>query len=123
MNKELTKEEAEEYYNKLWLENKELIQENMNKLSMERFELELELVDKDKEIERLNNIIKRLEKELFGMYVDIAGWDEDYAKKLIKKIEDSSQECELLKNNKKDVSIKSDELKCQFSDIWEYGDR
>ena len=79
--------------------------------------------EQDKEIERLNNIIKRLEKELFGMYVDIAGWDEDYAKKLIKKIEDSSQECELLKNNKKDVSIKSDELKCQFSDIWEYGDR
>ena len=75
------------------------------------------------EIERLHSIIKRLEKELFGMYVDIAGWDEDYAKKLIKKIEDSSQECELLKNNKKDVSIKSDELKCQFSDIWEYGDR
>ena len=75
--------------------------------------------EQDKEIERLNNIIKRLEKELFGMYVDIAGWDEDYAKKLIKKIEDSSQECELLKNNKKDVSIKSDELKCQFSDIWE----
>lgn len=76
-----------------------------------------------KEIISLNNIIKRLEKELFEMYVDIAGWDEDYAKKLIKKIEDSSQECELLKNNKKDVSIKSDELKCQFSDIWEYGDR
>lgn len=86
-----------------------------------RIEEETEQYKEEKE--RLNNIIKRLEKELFGMYVDIAGWDEDYAKKLIKKIEDSSQECELLKNNKKDVSIKSDELKCQFSDIWEYGDR
>lgn len=75
------------------------------------------------EIERLNNIINRLEKELFGMYVDIAGWNEDYTKKLIEKIEDSSQEIELTKDNKKDVSIKSDELRCQFSDIWEYGDR
>lgn len=79
--------------------------------------------ERKQEIERLHSIIKRLEKELFGMYVDIAGWDEDYAKKLIKTIEDSSQECELLKNDKKDVSIKSYELKCQFSDIWEYGDR
>ena len=64
MNKELTKEEAEEYYNKLWLENKELIQDNMNKLSMERFELELELVDKDKEIERLHSIINEFMEEL-----------------------------------------------------------
>ena len=64
MNKELTKEEAEEYYNKLWLENKELIQDNMNKLSMERFELELELVDKDKEIERLHSIIKEVRDNL-----------------------------------------------------------
>ena len=63
MNKELTKEEAEDFYNKLWLENKELIQDNMNKLSMERFELELELIDKNKEIERLNDIIIELENE------------------------------------------------------------
>ncbi len=58
MNKELTKEEAEEFYNKLWVENKELIQENIGKTNTERFELELELVDKDKEIERLHSIIK-----------------------------------------------------------------
>ena len=64
MSKELTKEEAEEFYNKLWLENKELIQDNMNKLSMERFELELELVDKDKEIERLHSIINEFMEEL-----------------------------------------------------------
>ena len=58
MNKELTKEEAEEFYNKLWVENKELIQENIDKTNTERFELELELVDKNKEIERLHSIIK-----------------------------------------------------------------
>jgi len=58
VNKELTKEEAEEFYNKLWVENKELIQENIGKTNTERFELELELVDKDKEIERLHSIIK-----------------------------------------------------------------
>lgn len=59
MNKELTKEEAEEYYNKLWLENKELIQENIDKLNTKRFALEMELIDKDKEIERLNNLLKK----------------------------------------------------------------
>ena len=58
----LTKEEAEEYYNKLWLENKELIQENIDKLNIKRFALEMELIDKEKEIERLNNIINELEK-------------------------------------------------------------
>ena len=63
MNKELTKEEAEEYFNKLWLENKELIQENMGKLCSERFELELELVDKNKEIERLKEINKELGRD------------------------------------------------------------
>ena len=64
MNKELTKEEAEEYYNKLWLENKELIQKSIDKLNSERFELQLELVDKNKEIERLNNIIKGLDNTI-----------------------------------------------------------
>ena len=57
MSKELT---TEEYYNKLWLENKELIQENIDKLNTKRFALEMELIDKDKEIERLNNIIKEV---------------------------------------------------------------
>lgn len=56
----LTKEEAEEYYNKLWLENKELIQENIDKLNTKRFALEMELIEKDKEIERLHNIIKEV---------------------------------------------------------------
>jgi DNA gyrase/topoisomerase IV subunit A len=41
-----------------------------------------------KEIERLNNIINKLEKELFGMYVDIARWNEDYAKKRIEKLKE-----------------------------------
>ena len=86
-------------------------------------DLTLENIELKQEIERLNNIINELEKELFGMYVDIAGWNEDYAKKRIEKIKDSNKKCELIKNNKKDISIKSDELKCQFSDIWEYGDR
>lgn len=64
MNKELTKEEAEEFYNKLWLENKELIQENIGKINTERFELELELVDKNKEIERLHSIIKEVRENI-----------------------------------------------------------
>ena len=59
MNKEMTDEETEEYYNKLWLENKELIQKNIERLDRRRFELELELVEKDKKIERLNNIINK----------------------------------------------------------------
>ena len=58
----LTKEEAEEYYNKLWLENKELIQENIDKLNTKRFALEMELIDKNKEIERLKSIIKEVRK-------------------------------------------------------------
>ena len=60
----LTKEEAEEYYNKLWLDNKELIQENIARLDKKRFAQELMLAEKDKEIERLNNIINELEKYL-----------------------------------------------------------
>lgn len=58
----LTKEEAEEYYNKLWLENKELIQENIDKLNTKRFALEMELIDKDKEIDRLHSIIKEVKE-------------------------------------------------------------
>ena len=58
MNKELTKEEAEEYYNKLWLENKDLIQENIGKIHSKCCALEMLLIDKDEEIERLNNQIK-----------------------------------------------------------------
>ena len=57
-------EEAEEYYNKLWLENKELIQENIDRLNKKRFALQLMLADKDKEIERLNNIINKLLKRI-----------------------------------------------------------
>ena len=40
------------------------------------------------ENKRLNNIINELEKELFGMYVDIAEWSEDYAKKRIEKLKE-----------------------------------
>ena len=74
----MSEEEAKEYYNKLWLENKELIQENIDKLNKKRFALEMELIDKNKEIERLNNIINELEKYLnerseytnFGVILD-----------------------------------------------------
>lgn len=57
MSKELT---TEEYYNKLWLENKDLIQENIERLDKKRFALQLMLADKDKEIKRLKSIIKEV---------------------------------------------------------------
>ena len=77
----LTKEEAEEYYNKLWLENKELIQENIDKLNTKRFALEMELIDKDKEIERLNNKVE----ELMTLYTTEREVKEDY-KTIIKEV-------------------------------------
>ena len=54
--------------------------------------LETEKLHLENEIKKLNNIINELEKELFGMYVDIAGWSEDYAKKRIKELEGESNE-------------------------------
>lgn len=56
----MSEEEAEEYYNKLWLENKELIQENIERLDKKRFAQSLMLAEKDKEIERLHSIIKEV---------------------------------------------------------------
>lgn len=56
---EMTPEKAEEYYNKLFLENKDKIIKNIERLDKKRFALELTLVEKDKEIKRLNNIINK----------------------------------------------------------------
>ena len=72
MSKELS---SEEYYNKLWLDNKELIQENIARLDKKRFAQELMLAEKDKEIKRLNNIINKLEN-----IIDIEMNKMDYAK-------------------------------------------
>lgn len=49
-------------------------------------ELEQKEVKYQKEIERLNNVVNRFEKDIFGMYVDIVGCTEDYARKLIEEI-------------------------------------
>lgn len=49
-------------------------------------ELEQEKVKCQKEIEKLNNVVNRFEKDVFGMYVDIVGCTEDYARKLIEEI-------------------------------------
>ena len=85
MNKELTKEEAEEYYNKLWLENKELIQENIGKIHSKCCALEMLLIDKDKEIERLNNIINKLERRFNQELENNEKWDIEDTKQFYSK--------------------------------------
>ena len=77
MSKELS---SEEYYNKLWLDNKELIQENIARLDKKRFAQELMLAEKDKEIKRLNNIINELEKRLI---FDSEESNEDYVEEYL----------------------------------------
>lgn len=49
-------------------------------------ELEQKEAKYQKEIEKLNNIVNQFEKDIFGMYVDIIGCTEDYARKLIEEI-------------------------------------
>lgn len=45
-----------------------------------------EAIDLVKENERLNNIIGNMEEELMTIYLDILEYNEDYAKKEIKKL-------------------------------------
>ena len=47
---------------------------------------DLEITQKDNEIERLNNIIENMEEELMTIYLDIMEYNEDYAKREIKKL-------------------------------------
>lgn len=94
----LTKEEAEEYYNKLWLENKELIQENIDKLNTKRFALEMELIDKDKEIERLKSIIKEvreyIDKFIKANYEDVFNQEQkEYMVKILQMLDKESELC------------------------------
>lgn len=49
-------------------------------------ELEQKEAKCQKEIEKLNSIVNQFEKDIFGMYVDIVGCTEDYARKLIEEI-------------------------------------
>ena len=51
------------------------------------------LIEKDKEIERLNNIIENMEEELMTIYLDIMEYNEDYAKREIKKLKGVDKEC------------------------------
>ena len=93
----LTKEEAEEYYNKLWLENKELIQENIDKLNTKRFALEMELIDKDKEIERLKSIIKEvreyIDKFIKANYEDVFNQEQkEYMVKILQMLDKENKD-------------------------------
>lgn len=58
------------------------------------YEVDIEkLVDeKDKEIERLNNIIKRLEEDLREMYLTFGEFSEEYTEKCIEELKGSDKE-------------------------------
>lgn len=53
---------------------------------------EKQLEKKDKEIERLNNVIANMEEELMTLYLDIMEYNEDYAKREIKKLKGVDKE-------------------------------
>lgn len=48
--------------------------------------------EQKEEIERLNNIISNMEGELMTMYLDIMEYNEDYAKREIKKLKGVDKE-------------------------------
>ena len=50
------------------------------------------MINKDKEIERLNNIIKRLEEDLREMYLTFGEFSEEYTEKKIKELKGSDKE-------------------------------
>lgn len=45
------------------------------------------------ENDRLNNIISNMEEELMTLYLDIMEYNEDYAKREIKKLKGADKEC------------------------------
>lgn len=51
-------------------------------------EIKKNVEEKDKEIERLNNIIKRLEEDLREMYLTFGEFSEEYTENCIKKIKE-----------------------------------
>ena len=53
-------------------------------------EYEEDSVDKDEEIERLNNIIKRLEEDLREMYLTFGEFSEEYTENKIKELKGDS---------------------------------
>ena len=55
-------------------------------------EYEEDSVDKDEEIERLNNIIKRLEEDLKEMYLTFGEFSEEYTENRIKELKGSDKE-------------------------------
>lgn len=48
--------------------------------------------EQKEEIERLNNIISNMEEELMTIYLDIMEYNEDYAKREIKKLKGVDKE-------------------------------
>ncbi len=50
------------------------------------------IIDSNTEIERLNNIISNMEEELMTIYLDIMEYNEDYAKREIKKLKGVDKE-------------------------------
>lgn len=90
---------GEEYYNKLWLENKELIQKNIDKLNTKRFALEMELIDKEKEIERLKSIIKEvrehIDKFIKANYEDVFNQEQkEYMVKILQMLDKENKDGE-----------------------------
>ena len=55
-------------------------------------EVEKKEQEKDKEIERLNNIIKRLKNDLYNMYITFGEFSDEYTKKCIEELEKGSDE-------------------------------
>ena len=54
-------------------------------LDSDKYKRYMELYE---EIEKLNNIISNMEEELMTIYVDFMEYNEDYAKREIKKLKD-----------------------------------
>lgn len=65
-----------------------LKQKDYEELSQSIFDLNLKIMEKDKEIERLNNIIKRLETDLYNMYITFGEFSEEYTENCIKKLKE-----------------------------------
>ena len=63
----------------------DMAQEDLNKLALERNNFA-------KEIERLNNIIKRLEEDLREMYLTFGEFSEEYTEKQIKELKGEDKE-------------------------------
>ena len=74
------------------IDNKYVIVKDYNKgieyKNKEFRDLAMLYKEKDKEIERLNNIIKRMEEDLREMYITFGEFNEEYTEKKIKELKE-----------------------------------